>query len=216
MSARELGIALAIIDGFGGPHWLGDLEQAADHREFGAAVRVGEEAEVPDPAEAVCQDVQQEARDELAGRQGHYLEPLRVPGVPSAEADLAAGQINEPIVGDGDPVRVAAETVQHLLWSAERPLGIDDPFEPAQGPQMGGEGRRLGAPGQLSEEAQHPGIEGRPHPFQEQPAIEAREHPDRQEEAGPTGDPAALGRQPAARHYAMDPRAMEEVLPPGM
>jgi hypothetical protein len=92
-----LGIALAIIDGFGGPHWLRDLEQAADHREFGASVRVGEEAEVPDPAEAVRQDVEQEAPDELAGRQGHYLEPLWVSVVTPAEADLAAGQIDEPI-----------------------------------------------------------------------------------------------------------------------
>src|ERR1700757_311784 len=73
---EEPGITLAIIDGFASPHWLRDLEQTADHREFGAAVRVGEEAEVPDPAEAVRQDVQQESPDELAGRQGHYLGPL--------------------------------------------------------------------------------------------------------------------------------------------
>jgi len=70
------------------------------------------------------------------------------------------------------------------------------------------EGGRLGKAGQLSEELQHPGIEGRPHPFQEQPAIEAREYPDRQEEAGAAGDPAAIGRQPAARHDAMDMRVM--------
>ena len=50
---EEPGIALAIIDRFGGPHWLRGLEQGADHREFGAAVRVGEKAEVADPAEAV-------------------------------------------------------------------------------------------------------------------------------------------------------------------
>jgi hypothetical protein len=61
---------------------------------------------------------------------------------------------------------------------------------------MGGEGGWLGEPGRLSEEVQHPGIEGRPHPFQEQPAIEAREQPDRREEAGPAGDPAALGDSP--------------------
>jgi len=74
---------------------------------------------------------------------------------------------------------------------------------------MGGEGRRLGEPGQLSEETQRPGIEGRPQPFQEQSAVKAGEHSDRQEEAGPAGDPAALGRQAAARHDAMDVRVVE-------
>ena len=73
---------------------------------------------------------------------------------------------------------------------------------------MGREGGRLGERGQLSEEIQRPGIEGRPQPFQEPPAIKAREHPDRQEEAGTAGDPAALGRQPAARQDAMDMRVM--------
>ena len=50
---EEPGIALAIIDRFGVPHRLRDLEQAADHREFGVAVRVGEKTEVADPAGAV-------------------------------------------------------------------------------------------------------------------------------------------------------------------
>jgi hypothetical protein len=50
---KEPGLALAIIDGFGRLHGLSDFKQAAGHREFGAAVRVGTKAEVADPAEAV-------------------------------------------------------------------------------------------------------------------------------------------------------------------
>jgi len=45
---------------------------------------------------------------------------------------------------------------------------------------------------------------------------EAREHPDRQKEARLAGDPAALGRQPVARHDAINIRVMGEVLPPGV
>ena len=75
-----------------------------------------------------------------------------------AEADLSVGQGDEPAVGDGDPVGVAAEIVEHLLRPAERALGIDDPFDPAQRPQMGGEGRRFGEPGQLAEEVQLPAL----------------------------------------------------------
>ena len=41
---------------------------------------------------------------------------------------------------------------------------------------MSDEGRRLGELGQLSEEAQQSGIEGRPQALQKQPAIEAGEH----------------------------------------
>jgi hypothetical protein len=65
-SPEEPGIALAIVGRFGSRLGFRQIEQAADQRELGAAVRVGEEAEVTDPAEAVRQDVQQETPDELA------------------------------------------------------------------------------------------------------------------------------------------------------
>ena len=34
---------------------------------------------------------------------------------------------NEPVVGDGDPVGVAAEIIEHLLRATERALDIDNP-----------------------------------------------------------------------------------------
>jgi hypothetical protein len=51
-------------------------------------------------------------------------------------------------------------------------------FDPAQGPQMGDKDSRLDEPSQLSEEVQHPGIEGRLQPFQKQPAVKPGEHSD--------------------------------------
>src|SRR3954452_851949 len=111
-----------------------------------------------DPAKSVRKHMQQETADELAGRQAHDFGPLRMPVILPAETDLSVGESEEPIVGDGNPVRVAAEIVEHLLRTAERALGIDDPFDLVQGPQMGGEGWRFGEPGQLSKEAQDPAI----------------------------------------------------------
>ena len=51
---------------------------------------------------------------------------------------------------------VAAEIVEDLLGAAERSFGVDDPFGLAQRSQMGGEGRRLGERGEVSEEVQAP------------------------------------------------------------
>ena len=131
-SPEEPGVALAIVGGFGSRLGFRQIEQAADQRELGAAVRVGEEAKVTDPAEAARQDVQQETPDELADGQGHDLGMLRVPVVLPAEANLFVRQGDEPTVGNGDPVRVAAQILEHLLRPAERPLGIDDPFDLAR------------------------------------------------------------------------------------
>lgn len=143
---EEPGIALAIIGRCRSSLGFRQIEQAADQGELGAAVRGGEEAEVADAAKAARQDVQQETPDELGGGQGHDLGPLRVRVVLPAEADLSAGQTDEPTVGDGDPVGLASEIIENLLRAAERALGVDDPFDSAQGPQMGGEGRWLGEP----------------------------------------------------------------------
>jgi hypothetical protein len=67
--------------------------------------------------------MQQKTADELANGQGHDPGPLRVPIVLPAEADPSVGHGDEPMVGDGDPVRVAAEIVKHLLRPAEWRLG---------------------------------------------------------------------------------------------
>src|SRR5437667_5394292 len=40
------------------------------------------------------------------------------------------------MVGDGHPVRVAADVVHHLLWSSEGRFSIDDPFQVAHRIQM--------------------------------------------------------------------------------
>ena len=48
-------------------------------------------------------------------------------GVSPAEGDVAVGERNQSVVGDGDTMGVGAEIAQHMFWPAEGRLGIDDP-----------------------------------------------------------------------------------------
>ena len=64
-------------------------------------------------------------------------------GVSPAEGDVAVGESNQPVVGDGDAVSVGAEIAQHMFWPAERPFGVDNPVVTEQYPQPRGEGARF-------------------------------------------------------------------------
>src|SRR5712692_7068967 len=80
----------------------------------------------------------QEAADELVGVEGHRLSFVMVAIILPQEADAAVGESEEAAVGDGDAMGIAGEIIEHLLGSAERSLGIDDP---GNGPQAAGRRR---------------------------------------------------------------------------
>ena len=84
-------------------------------------------------AEAAGQDMQQKAANKLANRQGHDFGSLRVAVVLPAEAHLALGEVNQPAVGERDPMGVPPEIIEYLPRAAERALCIDDPFDPLKG-----------------------------------------------------------------------------------
>lgn len=86
-----------------------------------------EPAEGPDFLEALGQDVQQEAADEVAERKGHLLLGVAVGAVAPGEGDAAVGDGADAVVGDGDAVGVAPEVVERLLRVARGGLGVDDP-----------------------------------------------------------------------------------------
>ena len=122
-------VTLAVIGGRGRRWRLGDRQQTAAIGELGGALTVGEIAVVADAMEAVRQDVEQEAADELVGAKGHHLLLVVVAIILPAEADPAFGESHQAAVGDGDAMGVAAEIIKHLLGSAERALGVDDPCD---------------------------------------------------------------------------------------
>src|SRR6476620_2252959 len=97
---------------------------------------------------------------------------------------------DEPAVGDGDAVGVAAQIGECLGGSAEWLLGVDDP---GSGAHLGGESVEVCALGQRSEIAKEPeraGVERPPQAFEEQTAEQLCERLDGEEEVRPPGDPA--------------------------
>src|ERR1044071_2983075 len=98
-----------------------DLKMAARLYELRVNVAAGMEAVVADLDEAVRQDVEQEATDELRGRHGHLPTVLR------AEVDAVLVERNESLVRDTYAMRVPAEVLEDLLGSGERALGVHHP-----------------------------------------------------------------------------------------
>ena len=160
-----------------------------------------------DAAELVREDVEQEAANELVDGERHCLGFVADAVILPAETDTTVLAGEETAVGDGDAMGIAAEIVEHLLGSAERAFGVDDPGDAAQRGEVAGEGGRFGECGEVAEEVQLASVERIEQAFEEEAAIEPREDMDRQEEAGAAGDPATIGREAAARDDAMDVRA---------
>ena len=92
-----------------------------------------------DTDESLRQDVKQEAPNELVGGDGHRSHLVAASVIPPAKRNVVAIESNEPVVGDGDAVSVAAEVSDDLLRPAEGGLGIDDPILTKQRSQESGE-----------------------------------------------------------------------------
>ena len=110
----------------------------------GGTPSVGEEAKVADANKAFGEQVQQETAQELIAREGHDFLLIVVGGVTPAEGDLAVGQCDQAMVGDGDAVGIAAEILQHVLGSTEGWFGVDDPVFAEERTQPGREELGMG------------------------------------------------------------------------
>ena len=103
-------------------------DQTASELEFGFGISWGHEPIVTDADEARGQDVQEEATDELLGADGDGSMCTRGTVVAGAEGHLVIHAAEEPLVGDGHPMGIAAEVAECLLGSIEGSLGVDAPF----------------------------------------------------------------------------------------
>ena len=130
-----------------------------------------------DAVEARRQDVDQESADELGSSECHNLLTIATLGtiVLPSEGDTAPVAGDQPAIGDGDAVGIAGQIEQHGLWPAERALGIDHPFGPAQWGEIRRERLGVGESNMTSEEPETAGLVGGDQPLQEQPAEQARE-----------------------------------------
>jgi len=178
---------------------------------------VGQEAEVTDAHEATRKQVKQEAAQELIDRQGH--EPLlaTMSGVPPAKGDVALGESNQPVVGDGDAVGVSTEIAQRVLRSAEGPLGVNDPVMPEQESKPGGEGSRFSQRGEVAVELECALAEGGLKSGDELTAEDTAEHRDGKEEGVAGGDPSGVaGSEATGGNDAVDMRMNLQTLVPGV
>ncbi len=120
--------------------------------------------------------MEQKSSDELVRRKGHGFLLIVVAVVSPGEFHLAIFDVDEPMIGNGDAVRVAADIVHHLLWPGERWLGVDDPFHISHWIEITGESLWILQCLKQREELQLTTVECLLQIPQEQSAEEPREH----------------------------------------
>lgn len=125
----------------------GVAEELAAALQLGRAGAIGQEAEVPNADEALGDDVEEEAADELLGRQRHDFHAVTVAVIFPAKPHGPVLEIDEALVGEGHPVGVAPEGLEHLLGAGEGGLGVDHPVLRAERGQPHVEGARGGCAG---------------------------------------------------------------------
>ena len=149
--------------------------------------------------------------------EGHPAFFVFVRGVPTAERNLFMGERDQPMVGNGDAVRVTAQITKCVLWAAEGALRIDHPNRDGIMAEVSGERLGLSEEGEISVEAElaigNSSLERR----HELAAKDPAQHFDGKEEEVTGFDPARVtGRQPAGRNHAMRVRMMFQFLVLGM
>ena len=111
------------------------------------------------------------------------------------ESDLAVFVGEQPPIGYGDAVRVAAQVFDGLLRTAKRRFRVYR-FE-------------------IAEEGEFSTLKSPIERFEEQAAEQAGEDVHRKKEARTARDPPlAIGRKTSAGHDAMQMRVMQKILPP--
>ena len=80
-----------------------------------------------DTNEALGEQMQEEAAQELIQGYGHQFLLVVIRGVSPTKGDLAVGQRDQAMVGDGHAMGVTAEILEHIFGAAKGWFGVDDP-----------------------------------------------------------------------------------------
>src|ERR1017187_4040736 len=83
------------------------------------AVSIAHEPVIANAVESTGKNVEEESPNELFGRNSHSFRLIVVAVVPPVELDLPVFDIHDPMIGNRDPVGVAAYVVHHLLGASE-------------------------------------------------------------------------------------------------
>ena len=79
------------------------------------------------PHEALGDDVEQKAADELLGTERHQLAPILVFSIAVSEGNFTVVARADAIIGECYAVGVTTEVIEDMLGRAKRFFGIDDP-----------------------------------------------------------------------------------------
>ena len=103
-------------------------QQFSAERETARARSICEKPKIPDSDESLGQHMQEEAAKELCceQRRGALLAAAGV--VLPAKGNAFPIKRQEPVIGDGDAMGIAAQIAQHFLGSAKGRLGVDHPI----------------------------------------------------------------------------------------
>ena len=159
--------------------------------------------------------MKQESAQKLLG--GHRHQPLLVlVGIifPS-EGDLALGDVDDPVIGDRDAVRVSGQILEDVLRPSEWSFGVNDPVIAIQRPKESVERSLFSQWFQHAREAKVPEAE---RPFQTGDKLAPKntaQHFHRQEEGVPGVNPALMVRGEATGwDDAVYMRMRLKILPP--
>src|SRR5712691_2364963 len=145
-AAREPLISITIIllcRGLGRAFlWRSHAEKLAATLQLLLAVSIAEEPVVANAMEPTRENVEQKSPDELVRREGHGFLLIVVAVVSPVKFHVAAFDVHQPVIGNGNTVSVTTDVVHHLLWSGERWFGVDDPFHVSHQVEMAGESLR--------------------------------------------------------------------------
>ena len=107
-----------------------------------------------DANKALGEQVQQESAQELIRRKGHQFLLIVMSRIAPTKGDLAVGQRDQSMVGDGHAMGVTAEILEHIVGTAEGWFGVDDPVFSEQWSEPGSEDLGLREQSQIAGEVQ--------------------------------------------------------------
>jgi hypothetical protein len=144
-----------------GRAWVGrsHAEELAAMLQLLFAVSIAQEPVIANTVESTGENVEEESPNELLGGESHDFLLIIVAVVPPLELDLPVFDFQDPMIGNRNPVRVAADVIHHLPGSGERRFGVDDPFHIAHGIEMPAENLRISKGLEGREKLEFAGIE---------------------------------------------------------
>src|SRR5215510_6284917 len=161
--------------------------------------------------------MEEEATQELFGLQFHGLRAPLGSVVCVTETDHAVTVEDEPGIGNGYPMGVAAEVLQHLLRAAPGRLGVDNPGATLQPPEERLPRSRLGQCGALAREVE-PVLGSQPaQPGEVLAPEDWAQRCDRKQETMAARSPLRpISTQPPTRRHAVQVDMLRQGLPPSM